>query len=222
MPEQRTEPERYEPLPGLLDLPGWLWRKTPKPARIALVVALLALIATGIAIGPDIRESKEERERAAREERRQAKAEREARIRREQRPVFASGVPATSGVPARRRLLDTAAASVLEDARRRAAEGQLRGPIDRVHCEPFPRNVAGVGAEDSTSERYGRYGCLAVTAEFERSEASVGGRLGHPYRVRIDFDTGRYALCKISGRPAEGQLKRDPGPTVPRVCGGGP
>jgi hypothetical protein len=61
-----------------------------------------------------------------------------------------------------------------------------------------------------------------VTAEFRQTRETSGGLLGHPYRVRIDFDTGRYAYCKIAGRPAEGQLKRDPGPTVPRVCGGGP
>jgi hypothetical protein len=40
--------------------------------------------------------------------------------------------------------------------------------------------------------------------------------------MRIDFDTGRYAICKIGGRPAEGGLKRRLGVTVPRVCGGGP
>jgi hypothetical protein len=82
--------------------------------------------------------------------------------------------------------------------------------------------VAGIGADDSTQERFGRYACLAVTAEFLETEKTSGGLLGHPYRVRIDFDTGRYAYCKIAGRPAEGQLKRDPGPTVPEVCGGGP
>jgi hypothetical protein len=61
-----------------------------------------------------------------------------------------------------------------------------------------------------------------VTAEFVETEASSGGQLGHPYRVRVDFDTGRYAYCKVSGRPAEGQLKRRLGPTIPQVCGGGP
>ena len=50
----------------------------------------------------------------------------------------------------------------------------------------------------------------------------MGGVLGHPYRVRIDFDTGRYAFCKVFGRPGEGQLKRHQGVTVPAVCGGGP
>lgn len=98
----------------------------------------------------------------------------------------------------------------------------MDGPIEGVDCEPFPRNVAGIGAEDSTDERFGRYSCLAVTARFEQTESTSGGLLGHAYRARIDFDTGRYAFCRIAGRPAEGQLKRRLGPTVPAVCGGGP
>jgi hypothetical protein len=184
-------------------------------------VLLLVLIGVGIAIAPGIRESKSERERAEREERRQARIEREARIRREQRPRFETAA-AASDVAERRGLVDQAGDTVLEDARRRVTAGQLRGPIRSVDCEPFPRNVAGVGAEDSTEERFGRYFCLAVTARFARDEASVGGAIGHPYRLRIDFDTGRYALCKIVGRPGEGLLERRIGPTVPKACGGGP
>jgi hypothetical protein len=175
-----------------------------------------------VAIAPGIRESKSERERAERLERQRAREAREARIRRQQRPVFVNGPAATAGVAARERLLVDAEDTVLDDARRRAAEGQFRGPVRRLDCEPFPRSVSGVGAHESTDERFGRYSCLAVTAEFARSEASVGGSIGHPYRMRIDFDTGRYAFCKIVGRPGEAQLQRRIGPTVPRACGGGP
>jgi hypothetical protein len=222
VPTQNRQPDRYEPLPGIIDLPGWIWRRIPPAAKVGLVVAFVALIGVALLIGPDIRQSKREREKAEQQQRRQARAEREAQIRREQRPRFVDGPAATSGVAARRRLVDAASASVLADARRRVAAGQLRGPIRRIDCEPFPRNVAGIGAEDSTEQRFGRYACIAVTAEFKETEASSGGLLGHPYRVRIDFDTGRYAFCKIAGRPAEGQLKRRLGVTVPPVCGGGP
>jgi hypothetical protein len=194
----------------------------PPVAKIGLVVAVIALIGVGIAIAPDIRESKAERERAEREERRQARAEREARIRREQRPVFGRGNQARSGVPGRRALLADASEAVLADARRRAAAGRLAGPVRGVECETFPRSVSGVGAEDSTEERFGRYFCLAITAEFHRSEVSVGGQIGHPYRVRIDFADSSYAFCKVVGRPGEAQLTRRFGPTIPRVCGGGP
>jgi hypothetical protein len=216
------QPERFEPLPGIFDLPGWLWRRMPPAARVASAVALIALIGVGIAIAPGIRESKEEREQAEREERLKMRAEREERIRRDQRPVFVDGAPATSGVPARRALVEAASASVLADARARVTDGRLEGPLRGVDCEPFPRSVSGVGAEDSTEERFGRYSCLAVTAEFARDEGTRGGSLGHPYRVRVDFDTGRYALCKVSGRPGEGLLRRRIGPTIPRACGGGP
>ena len=222
MPTQNKQPERYEPMPGILDLPGWLWRRMPRWAKAALVLSLVGLIALALIIGPDIRETKSEREQAEQQQRERAHKANEARLRREQRPRFVNGPAATSGVPARRRLVDAASASMLADARRRVAAGQLRGPIEGVECEPFPRNVAGIGADDSTELRYGRYHCLAVTAKFEETENTSGGLLGHPYRVRIDFDTGRYAYCKIAGRPGEGQLKRDQGVTVPTVCGGGP
>jgi hypothetical protein len=222
VPTQNRQPDRYEPMPGIIDLPGWIWRRLPPPAKVGLVVALVALVAVAVAIGPDIRQSRSEREQAEQRQRERAEAAREARIRRQQRPRFVNGPQATSGVTARRRLLDSASASVLADARRRVAAGRLRGPIRSIDCEPFPRNVGGVGAEDSTELRFGRYACLAVTAEFKETESTSGGVLGHPYRMRIDFDTGRYAFCKIAGRPAEGQLKRDLGVTVPPVCGGGP
>jgi len=222
MPTQHKQPERYEPMPGFLDLPGWLWRKMPPVANGALVLAFVGLIAVALMIAPGIRETKSEREKAEQQQRERARKANEARLEREQRPRFVNGPPATSGVPARHRLVDAASDSVLADARRRVAAGQLRGPIEGVDCEPFPRNVAGIGADDSTDLRYGRYHCLAVTARFKETENTSGGLLGHPYRVRIDFDTGRYAFCKIAGRPGEGQLRRHLTVTVPTVCGGGP
>jgi hypothetical protein len=209
-------------MPGIIDLPGWLWRRTPRLARIGLVVAFLALIVVAFLIAPDIRQSKSERERAEQQERERVRAAHQAQLRREQRPRFADGPAAASGVAARRRLLDAASATVLADARRRAAVGQLRGPIKGVECEPFPRSVSGIGAEDSTAQRFGRYACLAVTAEFKKSEVTAGGLVGHPYRMRIDFDTGHYAFCKVAGHPGEGLLTRRLRVTIPAVCGGGP
>jgi hypothetical protein len=218
---QNRKPDRYEPMPGIIDLPGWLWRRLPPVAKVGLVVGFVALIVVAVLIAPGIRESKSERERAEQQERERIQAAHEERIKRVQRPRFRTGPAASSGVAARRRLLDSANATLLADARRRVAAGQLRGPIEGIDCEPFPRTVAGVGAEDSTEQRYGRYACIAVTAEFKRSEASSGGLIGHPYRMRIDFDSGRYAYCKVAGRPGEGLLTRRVTVSVPRVCGGG-
>jgi hypothetical protein len=129
---------------------------------------------------------------------------------------------------ARGALVDTAAGAVLADSRRRVAAGELDGPVRRVACEPFPRTVSGVGADQHPSRRYGSYSCLAVTTEITPNDAgeresysqSEAGLIGHPYRMRIDFNSGRYAFCKISGRAGEGSIGVQPVVTVPRVCGG--
>jgi hypothetical protein len=114
-------------------------------------------------------------------------------------------------VAARAVMMDDVAAAIEADARARVRRGALDGRIRRVECEPFPRTVDGVGAERDLSRRRGRYSCLAVTSEF------TGGVIGHNYRVLADFETGRYAFCKIAGQsgPSRDQLV-----TTPRVCGG--
>jgi hypothetical protein len=44
--------------------------------------------------------------------------------------------------------------------------------------------------------------------------------VGHPYRTRIDFRTGRYAFCKVRGRPGELAVRVRPRVAIPRACGG--
>ena len=80
-----------------------------------------------------------------------------------------------------------------------------------MECERFPRADGAPAPERDPTVRRGRYSCLAVTTRFE------GGSLGHPYRALIDFTTGRYAYCKITGRP---DLARDPRLATPPACGG--
>jgi hypothetical protein len=211
---------RYEALPGLTGLPSWIWRRLPRPVKVG--VALLPFVAVGLvlALGPGIEEGKEKRASAQAERLAEARAERVERLRREQRPRFAAGEPAAASLAGRRRLLDRAAAAVFADARARVAAGGLDGPIRRVECERYPRTVDGRGAHEDTSQRFGRYACLAVTSEFAPGEANEGGMIGHPYRMRIDFGTGRYALCKVSGRAGEGSIGTTPLVPVPRACGG--
>jgi hypothetical protein len=54
----RTQPDRYEPLPGLVELPRWLWRKMGRRSRIAVVAALLGAVVLAVALAPGIQESK--------------------------------------------------------------------------------------------------------------------------------------------------------------------
>ena len=107
--------------------------------------------------------------------------------------------------------MDEVAAAIEGDARARGRRGELNGRIRRVVCEAFPRTLNGAGAERDLSRRRGRYSCLAVTAVF------TGGAIGHPYRALVNFETGRYAYCKSSGKP---EPSREQLATTPRACGG--
>ena len=87
------------------------------------------------------------------------------------------------------------------------AAGELRGPIRRVECEPYPRSVGGRGAHRSLESRYGRYACLAITTEFGGNQSSEASVIGHPYRLRIDFETpigNLFLVNATAGYPSIG------------------
>jgi hypothetical protein len=216
----RTTSDRYEPLPGIAGLPGWIWRKLPRPARMALALLPVAAVALVLLLGPGIDESKDEQARAERERLAQLRAERVEQLRAEQRPRFGRGVPAGRNLERRATLAAALASAVEADARRRVAAGSLKGPIRSVRCEPFPRSVDGRGAHLDPALRTGRYSCLAVTRAVEATASNEAAVIGHPYRLMVNFDTGRYALCKVSGRAGEGSIGRQPLVPVPAVCGG--
>jgi hypothetical protein len=192
--------------------------------RVAVGVLLAVAVVVAVALASGIRESKRETAESERRERARLEERRLRELRTEQRPRFgrfdavaASGAPAARRLEARAELLERLAPAILGDARRRVRRGRLDGPILRTDCEPFPRTVDGIGAERDLSRRRGRYSCVAVTADIPRSEASLGGVIGHQYRVLVDFETGRYAFCKVSGRA---DAPPDPRVTTPRACGG--
>ena len=212
--------DRYEPLPGLTRLPGWIWRRLPPVGKVGVASLPFVAIALVLALGPGIERGKEERASAEAERLAQARAERVERLRREQEPRFARGEPAAASLQARRRLLTEATGAVRADARTRVQAGTLSGPIRRVECESYPRTVEGRGAHEDLSRRVGRYACLAVTAGFGATAQHEGGAIGHPYRVRIDFDSGRYAFCKVAGRAGEGSIGQAPLVPIPAACGG--
>jgi hypothetical protein len=216
----RTVSERYEPLPGVTGLPRWIWRRLPRAGRVALALLPVAVLALVLLLGPGIDESKDERARSEAESRQRARAERIAQLRAEQRPRFGREAPAGANLPARAGLLDAATLAVTEDARGRVAAGELDGPIRRVACEAYPRTVEQSGAHLDPGRRVGTYSCLAVTADARATEHNEASAIGHPYRARIDFETGRYAFCKVSGRAGEGSIGRQPLVPVPRACGG--
>lgn len=222
----RGQPDRYEPLPNLGQLPGWLWRKMGRRSRIALGVVLLGALAVAVALAPGIQESKRKRLASEQRERAEHRAKLIRRLEAEQRPRFGrsnsvapAGADAAEQLTARRRTLDNLMNAILHDARRRVRMGELPPPlIQTVECEPFPRTVTVVGADKDLSRRRGRYSCLAVTSKLKRSESNPGLVTGHPYRALVDFKAGHYAYCKTSRQPGPSE---HPLVTTPRACGGG-
>jgi hypothetical protein len=183
--------DRHEPLPNVSQLPAYLWRRSPRAAKIGAGIALAAAVALAVALAPGIRESKEERGRseAAAEARQRAALVRELRA--EQSPV--RGALPAGGLEA----------AVLADARRR----EPGHPVRRAECEPLP-------------PRPNRYACLAVTAEIPAGPSNEAGAIGYPYRAVVDPGRRRFSLCKIAGRAGEGAITADPVVTVPAACGG--
>jgi hypothetical protein len=213
-------PDRYEPLPSIAELPKWIWGKLPRAGRIAVGLIPFVIVGLVLLLAPGIDEAKDERAQVERERLARLTAERAERIRLEQRPLFRSGPPAGDDIAARSELVAALPAAIQAEARRRVASGALDGPIRSVECEPYPRSVEGRGAHLDPDQQTGRYSCLAVTREVPPTETNEGAVIGHPYRVLVHFDTGRYAFCKVSGRPGEGSLRRDILVPVPEACGG--
>lgn len=203
-----ASPDRYEPLPGILEIPGWLFRKLTRRGKLATTL-VIALFAAGVTIGlillvPVITDTK--RDNAARDRREAAAARREriAQLTREQRPVrggfgdVATIGAATAGLEAR----------ILENATGRVRSGELETPVKRVDCR-----VLG-GRRDVV------LACVAVTSDIPGGDVSRGGRVGYPFRARVHLDSGTFAFCRVAGRPGEGSLGTGVSVPLSPSCGG--
>jgi hypothetical protein len=203
--------DRYEPLPGLFALPGFLYRRLGPRGRVAAKLggALLLVVAVvaAIVLVPRIADTKRERADQERRDAAAALAERRQRLIAEQRPHRGR---ASARAP-RAAVVAQLQEQVLADARARAATGKLAGPAaSRVECHELRR---GVDAKARVA-----YECIAVTSDLPSVEDSPAGVVGHPFRAVVDFSTGRFTWCKVSGRPGEGSLTARGPVTLPRAC----
>jgi hypothetical protein len=202
--------DRYDPLPGVLGLPGHFWRKLSpggrRVAKLAGVVLLAAGIVLAIVLTPRITESKREQAAEQRREEAAAAAAERARLEREQRPrhgrADASALASTAG------MLTAVEQAVARDAQARHASGELDVRARGADCRTLGRDEARL-----------LLGCTAVTSDVAATEETRGVRIGYPYRAAISTETGRYAICKTSGRPAEGLLGKGPVVELPPACG---
>jgi len=152
--DSRREPtERYEPLPGFAELPGWIFRKLGRRWRVAIVLAIVGLIALPLAL--TLRESKQER---AASERREKAALRERAIQRlqaEQRP--------------RVRVSDSVAPVGAAPCARLEARAALMGEVSAAIAADAPVGFAGVRSTDRSS---------VSTASRFRARSPVSARTG--------------------------------------------
>jgi hypothetical protein len=222
--------DRYEPLPGLTELPGYFLRKlSPRGRRLAAVIGALLLI--GVAVGlyfiiPAITESKEERAAAEQRAADRREASLVAQLKAEQRLVEGRGTPSRglegeAQITARKALAADLAAAVHKDANARVRTGEFTHSIRRVECERYPRGAHGEDPATDLSSPTGRYPCLAITIDAPRTELNNPSSIGYPYRALVDFPSGKYTFCKFSGRPGELAFDRRVKAPVPRACGGG-
>jgi hypothetical protein len=169
-------------------------------AGIALVVA--AGVVAVIVYGPRIAESNRERAAEQRRDERRAFAAALARLKAEQRPRTGT-IPSGSAIAG-------VEAAITADAQARVASGELDTRVKRTDCEPVGHDAA---------QRV-LLSCTAVTSDVAGSDTSRGVLIGYPYRGAVAPATGRYAICKTSGRPGEGSYTRKLEIPLPRACGG--
>lgn len=199
----------------------------PPVPRRALDVGAAAVVAAAIAavawLGPRIEAATLSRERLAAEAAARLEAAEERRLAVEQKVHDGRGGAsgATEGRGARAHLLKRVERAIDADARSRVRSGALRGPILRTVCSPYPRTADSARAEADLRRAEGRYECLAVTSDIVQRGDPRAGALGHPFRVRVNYESGRFAWCKANLRPGEGNVGRELAsvPLSPRCAG---
>jgi hypothetical protein len=182
--------ERRRPLPNLFRLPGQLWRLLPALGKVAVGLALAALVAlVAVLIPPALENAGENRVNQ-----RRAAAANFAEIRRklveDQRPRRAMLSLPVGAAPAEvARLLEP---HVQADARTRVRAGTLEGPIEGTSCRPIRR-----------TQEAGWLVLTCLTERFREPDAYRDRDVvsGYRFRGRVELATGAVAWCKENPRP---------------------
>lgn len=213
-------PDRYEPMPGITRLPGFLWRKLPRAGKALVVaLALAAVAATAFSI-PLILSGKEEGRETELSDAARARKARVAELRRlvaprtlTVTPVDTPSAPIPERTAARRAALRRVQAGIVADARRRESRR-----IKVARCRRIPSTDPPPAADLSAARV--RVSCVAVTSELDANERTTGVTVGYPYTALVDFRSGRVGFCRTVGQPGEGGYTGRPEVSTPAACGG--
>jgi hypothetical protein len=203
-----SDEERYQPLPSIVKLPGFLIGKLSSRGRrrfwIGAVVAAVALAALAAVMVPRIAGNKRDQARQDRADAARALVERRRALEREQLPR--SGRADASGAAALEASLQRA---IVADVALRSREGTVHNAAIRAEC----KRLGTIGSRIAFS-------CTAVTSDIPGGEVSRGGVVGYPYRALGDPRSRRFSFCKVSGRPGEGSNTGRALVELPAACGG--
>ena len=200
--------------------PPRLSRKTKITAAVVGGVVVLAALAVAI---PLLLTSKSEEHAEQSAADRLAASRQAAKLRAAERPVAGRLDAARDQASAPtwpRRVFSRCAAGALEvaitrDARARAAEGRLQGPIQETLCGNIERGVR-QGEEVDLGVRIGRYDCVASQRDVVK-QGRVVAHLGNDYFGALDFATGAYVFCQ--GTPNQSEAGRALAVALlPRAC----
>ena len=211
-------------MPGIADLPGWLWRRMGRTARLAALGALVLLVAGAAALMPVILESKEDQAETDRRERAERRAVLVERLETEQRPrhrrstsVARAGATQGAQLEARADLVDELHAEILATPGPASAAATSTGPSATWSASRSRAASTRSARTSSSAARPADTPAWRPRPSSGTGEVGATGVIGHQYRTMVDFETSRYAFCKVSGQagPSREQLV-----TTPRVCGG--
>jgi hypothetical protein len=191
-------------LPGFLTLPARGWRSLSRGGRMLVLALAAALLALAVVLVPPALDNASENEANERE----AIAANRERIRRE---LAEQQRPRWTVLPRGEAIAPALAAHVHADARVRAREGKLEGPIGNTECERIVR-----AGEDP---RYATFTCLVERG----GRGRYRGRdllFGYRFRGRVELATGSAAWCKENPPPLHADQEEFVKVPVSRECTG--
>jgi hypothetical protein len=182
----------------------------PVPKRKVAVLAAVVVVAVGgavLALAPGIESGKRERAERERAEQARLEAAKRRRLREEGRPRSARlprparPLGSRAQLRARLRLVRALEASITRDARARARQGRLEGPVLETRCsiEPPSQRVR----ERDLLVPGATYECLAVTRHDPEGRFDVGDS----FRATIRYRDFSYTWRRVCLPPGEGAAR---------------
>jgi hypothetical protein len=104
---------------------------------------------------------------------------------------------------ARRALVVAVEHRITADARARAAEGELDGPIKDTFCGPILKSKQAIPDDRVLSKPIGRYDCVAIKKHIVNADDTKVAELGHAFVAALNFKTYTYTWCRNT--PAQGE-----------------